>query len=68
MPWRPGATGAEQARIAARRAANRPRKAPGPSKKDLEKVIKTKRQQLFRDLKRGKITPKEYRKAIRKLH
>jgi len=67
VPWRPGATAAEQKRIAARRAANRPKRARAPSKKDTERVIEAKRKQLFRDRKRGKITRKEYDRAIARL-
>jgi hypothetical protein len=67
VPWRVGKTAREQQQRRAKRAAGRPKRAPGPSKKDTERVIKTKRKQLFRDLKNGKITRKEYNKAIARL-
>lgn len=63
VPWRAGSTAREQTIRQNRRRSS----APGPSKKDTEKVITAKRRALFRELKKGKITPKQYEQALRKL-
>lgn len=66
VPWRSGSTAREQtARAKAR--AKAPARGRTPSKKDTEKVIAVKRRALFRDLKKGKITRKEYERQLRKL-
>lgn len=67
VPWRAGNTSREQAIRRARAAARRPNKARGPSKKDTAKVIAVKRRALFKQLKQGKITKKEYDRELRKL-
>lgn len=67
VPWQPGSTGREQARIKARRAARKGGGSGGQMGHSaaVAKARKAHRKAALKQLKAGKITPAQYHKQLR---
>ena len=63
VPWRAGATSAEQAR----RRTGRAVRGQVSANQAAATAVAAHRKALFRQLRQHKITPEEYQKALRKL-
>lgn len=63
VPWRAGSTAREQTA----RRANRPTRGRVSDKEARAKAIDARRKELFKQVRKGKITNEQYQKALRKL-
>jgi hypothetical protein len=64
VPWR---TGSPTQQAAQRRAKGRTVRGQVTSKKAIERARKEHRKKAFKELKAGKITPKQYQERLRKI-